>query len=222
SNPHGSLSADETLQPEQIAFLIKRPTEVDSEAPGWLRLLRALFSGIYTVDNMDFVLRDSYMSGHSTRAFDLDRLLHYSFFTPQGLTVHVKGMAALVKFIEARGELFRSLYFHRTVRAIDLTLSDVFPTTVERLLPGNPLDHLDKYLRLTEWSLLGEVELWPDSPDAERRRLGKAWQEILRRQVQWKMAVERTIPFEHGQAELTRIFTEPELVERRGRAQVPA
>ena len=33
---------------------------------------------------MDFVLRDAYMSGYSTRAFDLDRLLHYSAFTQRG------------------------------------------------------------------------------------------------------------------------------------------
>src|SRR5206468_3380869 len=91
-NPHGRLGADEVLQPDQVAFLIKRPSvsepRVISEPgalatgepghesplahargsdlpPRWLHLLRALFSGIYTVDNMDFVLRDSYMSGHS-------------------------------------------------------------------------------------------------------------------------------------------------------------
>src|SRR5262249_52138684 len=198
SNPHGSLSADETLQPEQIAFLIKRPTEVDSEAPGWLRLLRSLFSGVYTVDNMDFVLRDSYMAGHGPRAFDLDRLLHYSFFTPQGLTLHAKGLAALVHFIEARGELFRSLYFHRTVRAIDLTLADLFRPTLDRILSGNPIHHLDRFLALTEWSLLVDVERWRADDDPEVRRLGEAWQAILGRQVRWKMACERTIRFEQG------------------------
>src|SRR5262249_21457703 len=208
SNPHGSLSADETLQPEQIAFLIKRPTEVDSEAPGWLRLLRALFSGIYTVDNMDFVLRDSYMAGHGPRAFDLDRLLHYSFFTPQGLTLHAKGLSALVHFIEARGELFRGLYFHRTVRAIDLTLAELFQTTMQHLFPGSPRDHLDRYRELTEWSVLVDVARWRSDVDPERRRLGEAWQAVLQRRLTWKMACERTIRFEQGQSELTSIFTD--------------
>jgi HD superfamily phosphohydrolase len=94
---------------------------------------------------MDFVLRDSYMSGHGPRAFDLDRLLHYSFFTPDGLTLHVKGLDSLIHFIEARGELFRTLYFHRTVRAIDLSLADVFGPTMKLLFPDNPADHLDRY-----------------------------------------------------------------------------
>jgi HD superfamily phosphohydrolase len=220
-NPHGQLEAHEILQPEQVAFLIKRPTGADSEAPVWLRLLRSLFSGVYTVDNMDFVLRDSYMSGHSTWAFDLDRLLHYTFFTPRGLTLHAKGLDTLVRFIEVRGELFRSLYFHRTVRAIDLSLAEVFGPTVEQLLPGEPLAHLDHYRRLTEWSLLAEVEHWPEAADPHQRQLGEAWQAILQRRLQWKMACERTIRFDVGQAELASIFTDAELVERRVRAQLP-
>src|SRR5207253_1808862 len=133
--------------------------------PVWLRLLRTLFSGVYTVDNMDFVLRDSFMSGHGTSAFDLERLLHYTFFTPQGLTLHAKGLDALMHFVDARGELFRTLYFHRTVRAIDLTMAEIFRPTLELLFPGNPLEHLDDYRRLTEWSLLVAVEQWPEYPD---------------------------------------------------------
>jgi HD superfamily phosphohydrolase len=223
-NPHGRLAADEILQPDQVAFLIKRPTSsLLSEGrqppePRWLQLLQSLFSGVYTVDNMDFVLRDSYMSGHGPRAFDLDRLLHYSFFTPHGLTLHVKGLDSLIHFIEARGELFRTLYFHRTVRAIDLSLADVFTPTMQLLFPGNPLGHLDSYLQLTEWSVLVDVPRWATDADPERRRLGEAWQAILRRQIRWKMACERTIPFEQGQAELASIFTDASLVEQKVRS----
>ena len=133
-------------------------------SPRWLVLLRSLlFSGIYTIDNMDFVLRDAYMSGYSPRAFDLDRLLHYSFFTPQGLTIHDRGADALVRFIGVRAELFRSVYFHRTVRAIDLTLKDLFAASRDWLFPGNPLEHLDDYLHFTESSLLVDVQRWATS-----------------------------------------------------------
>jgi HD superfamily phosphohydrolase len=170
---------------------------------------------------MDFVLRDSYMSGHGAHAFDLDRLLHYSFFTPQGLTLHAKGLDTLLRFIEARGMLFRTLYFHRTVRAIDLTLADVFAATMDLLFPGNPLDDLPRYRRLTEWSLLADVERWAEDADPQRRRLGEAWQAILQRRIRWKMACERTIRFEQGQPELASIFTDAELVAQKVRGQLP-
>ncbi|MFM8287961.1 MAG: HD domain-containing protein, partial [Planctomycetaceae bacterium] len=81
-NPHGRLAPLEELDPAQIGWLIRRPVRGASEAghPDWLVKLRSLFCGIYTVDNMDFVLRDAYMSGYNLKAFDLFRLLHYSFF----------------------------------------------------------------------------------------------------------------------------------------------
>jgi HD superfamily phosphohydrolase len=220
ANPHGRLAEGEVLESEQVAYLIKRPTDARDGVPIWLRLLRSLFCGIYTVDNMDFVLRDSFMSGHGPQAFDLERLLHYSFFTPQGLTLHAKGLSALLRFLEARGELFRNLYFHRTVRAIDLSLADIFGPTMERLFGGNPRDDLDRYRRLTEWSLLVDVERWRAAADPDTRKLGEAWQAILERRIAWRMACERTIRFEQGQPELASIFTDAELVERRVRAQL--
>lgn len=222
ANPHGRLAGHETLQPEQIAFLIKRPTETTADMPLWLRHLRSLFAGVYTVDNMDFVLRDSFMSGHGPQAFDLDRLLHYSFYTPSGLTLHAKGLSTLHSFITARGKLFQSLYFHRTVRAIDLSLQDIFEPTLDLLFPGNPLENLDRYRRLTEWSLLGEVERWPEHADEGRRQLGQAWADILQRRVRWKMACERTIHFGQGESELTSIFTDAILVEHKVRSQLPS
>jgi hypothetical protein len=222
-NPHGMLAATETLQPEQAAFLIKRPADGDaSDAPLWLRLLRSLFSGVYTVDNMDFVLRDSYMAGQGPQAFDLNRLLHYSFFTPHGLTLHAKGLSALERFIEARDKLFRTLYFHRTVRAIDLMLADLFAPTMALLFPGNPLHHLDAYRRLTEWSVLADVERWTEDADPGKRALGERWRAIRERRVTWKMACEKTVHFAQGQAEMANIFTDAELVERKVRAMLPA
>src|SRR6185369_14086413 len=139
-NPNGALEPNETLDPRQISMLITRPKSSGANGdaaspPKWLRFLRSLFSGIYTVDNLDFVLRDAYMSGYNTRAYDLERLLRYSFFSEAGLTIHVRGLDALLRFITVRAELFRSIYFHRTVRAIDLELKDLFGVSRQWLFP---------------------------------------------------------------------------------------
>ena len=75
-----------------------------------------------------------------------------------------QGLSALERFIAVRGDLFRSVYYHRTVRAIDLTLQGLFVDSKADLFPGNPLDHLDEYLRFTEWSLLVRVADWHLSP----------------------------------------------------------
>ena len=228
-NPEGRLQPLEELDPTQIAFLIRRPKKStlkgksdDEGHPDWLRKLRSLFSGIYTVDNMDFVLRDAYMTGLSLKAFDLARLLHYSFFTPEGLTIHARGLPTLIHFIETRANLFRMVYFHRTVRALDLALEELFPETMPHLFQGNPLDNLSAYRLFTESSFLVDVQRWANSDDPALRALGDRWQAILCRRAGWKMAVEKTINFHTTAAERTTIFSEPDLVVRRVRDRLPA
>ena len=228
-NPNGVLEEHETLDPEQITFLIVRPADAaldknSKQEPqiqrsktcgyNWLRLLRSLFSGLYTVDNMDFVLRDAYMTGFSARAFDIDRLLHYSFFTKQGLTVHQKGFATLTRFLSVRAELFRSVYFHRTVRAMDIALGALFAESGSLLFPKNPLEHLDEYLRFTEWSLLVSVARWNKSSNAKKRELYPAWQDFLRRRIPLHLAAETTVLFRAGEREQTSVFADAESLRR--------
>jgi HD superfamily phosphohydrolase len=191
--PNSKLSDGEAINPEQIAWLITRPTDNDTaDKPRWLVMLRSLFCGLYTVDNMDFVLRDAYMSGYSSRVYDLERLLRYTFFSEQGLTIHSRGVNALVRFRQARSELFRAVYFHRTVRAIDKTLEDLFREGKQFLFPGNPLDHMQEYQLFTEWSLLVDVARWHKSDNPAQQALGIRWLRLLHRQVDWELADERT------------------------------
>ncbi|MGD9126748.1 MAG: HD domain-containing protein [Planctomycetia bacterium] len=220
-NPNSALADNETLDPEHITTLITRPKSDDlDQTPHWLRLLRSLFSGIYTVDNMDFVLRDAYMAGYSSRSFDLERLLHYTTFTPAGLTIHERGLASLVRFIAVRGELFQAIYFHRTVRAIDLTLQELFARSKRHLFPGNPVENLEAYRRFTEWSIVVHVTDWLTSQDTELHTLGQAWQRLLRREVPWKMACQRTIFFQPGESERSSVFATPSVFEAAVRDQL--
>ena len=221
-NPNSRMVDGEHLDPQQICFLITRPSAATAgEGPQWLRFLRSLFCGLYTVDNMDFVLRDAYMSGYSQKAFDLDRLLRYSLFTNRGLTIHERGLSALERFIAVRGDLFRSVYYHRTVRAIDLTLQELFVDSKADLFPGNPLEHLDEYLQFTEWSLLVRVADWHRSADPRLRALGERWREFLSRKLHWKMACERMVFFAPGQHEEASVFSDEEVLQRRIRKNLP-
>ncbi|MEQ8789116.1 MAG: HD domain-containing protein [Pirellulaceae bacterium] len=222
-NPNSRLDADEQLDPEQVAWLITRPRGDDEpERPKWLARLRSLLSGIYTIDNMDFVLRDAYMSGYSSRAYDIDRLLHYTFFSEAGLTIHDRGIEALLRFMTVRAELFRSIYFHRTVRAIDLTLADLFGESKQYLLPGSPLENLDAYRELTESSLLVDVARWSRSADTGRRAVGERWRALLERRIPWKMVCQRTRTYSERDPERSSIFSDPQFVEQKLRQHLPA
>lgn len=221
-NPNSRMQESERLDPAQVAWLIQRPkSNAADEGPMWLRFLRSLLSGIYTIDNMDFVLRDAYMTGYSTMSFDMERLLHYSFFSEQGLTIHDRGLNALLRFMAARSELFRAVYFHREVRAIDLQLTDLFAESKDLLFAGNPAENLDAYLDFTEASLLVDVGRWQQSEDARVRSLGQQWHQLLRQQVVWRMVCQRNLVFGEQDSEAASIFSDPDSVERRVRQQLP-
>jgi len=160
-----------------------------------------MLSGIYTVDNLDYVLRDAYMCGVATGAIDVDRLLYYTFFTDKGLTLHKAGLSALNMFLNARLYMYTNVYYHRTTRAIDEHLKELFLDTIATLFPYNPLDNLPGYLELTDWSLLENVRKWGGSKSGPLAALGREWASILAREVKWKMAYDVTLSmrvFEKG------------------------
>jgi HD superfamily phosphohydrolase len=187
-SPSGPFAECEALDPAHVAFLIRMPGLYDAKMPRWLQFLRQLFSGIYTVDNLDYVQRDAFMTGFSLDIVDITRLRFYTFFTKQGLTLHQAGVSALSRFLNARLNLYSNVYFHRTTRALDLHLQEIFRDTMDRLLPVNPIDDLDAYLDCDEWRLFSEVRSWPDSADAQKRKLGREWEKLHRREVKWKMS----------------------------------
>ena len=187
-SPSGYLMDHESIDPQQVAYLIKSPGERRENEHLWLQLLRQLFSGIYTVDNLDYVQRDAYMTGFSLDIVDMARLRYYNFFTHDGLTLHQAGLSALSRFLNARLNLYANVYFHRTTRALDLHLQEIFRDTMNLIVGRSPLEALDEYLNLDEWHLYHTVRNWSSEDHTIKRRLGREWEKLYNRQVKWKMA----------------------------------
>ena len=214
-SPNGEFAKKEKLDPEQIAFLIGKGVQPASTAKKqqWLVFLQPLLSGIYTVDNLDYVMRDAYMCGVAIGAVDIDRLMYYTFFTDKGLTLHKSGLTALNMFLNARLYMYTNVYYHRTTRAIDEHLKELFKDTMAALFPFNPVENLKAYLELTDWSLLEAVRKWDGNGEGPTAALGREWAAILSREVKWKMAYDVTLSmktFEKGKT----IIDARELVSR--------
>lgn len=212
-SPTGEFGKSERLNPEQIAFLIGKGSAASSRLPRWLTFLQPLLSGIYTVDNLDYVLRDAYMCGVAIGPVDIDRLMYYTFFTDKGLTLHKSGLTALNMFLNARLYMYTNVYYHRTTRAIDQHLKELFKDTMAALFPYNPVENLREYLKLTDWSLLEAVRRWGSEENGSTAALGREWAAILAREVKWKMAYDVTLSmrvFEKGKT----IINAAELVKK--------
>jgi uncharacterized protein len=190
-SPSGPFEDGERVDPEWICYLMgKSYTSPTAEHPRWLAHLKPLLSGIYTADNMDYVLRDSYMCGVAVGPIDIERIMYYSFFSEKGLTLDRGGIQAFIMFLNARFYLYTNVYYHRTTRGIDLHLKDIFRDTMRLVFPYDLNKDLAPYLNMTEWTLLEEVARWDHAEDGERRNLGREWRQILARRLKWRMSHE--------------------------------
>ena len=75
------------------------------------------------VDKLDFVVRDTYHTGAEYGYVDIFRLIHMLDVLDENLAVDLGALSALESFILARIESFKSIYFHRVGRAVQIMLA---------------------------------------------------------------------------------------------------
>ena len=201
-SPNGAFEPGEHVDPAHVSYLVRGmeaagedPAQPAAERPPrWVSLLRRALCGAVTVDNMDYVRRDAYMCGVSAGAIDVDRLVYYTFCGEDGLTYHKRALGALRAFLNARFYLYENVYFHRVGGAIDMHLREIFFDTLALVLPRSPLEDMDAYRKVTEWSLFETVDGWCEEPEgSDRRRLGLEWQHIIHRDVKYHAVFEQSV-----------------------------
>jgi HD superfamily phosphohydrolase len=224
-SPSGAFQAGEAIDPEWICYLMgKGYTEPLPHHPKWLKFLKPLLSGVFTADNMDYVLRDAYMCGVAVGPIDIERIIYYSFFSEKGLTLDRGGLQAFIMFLNARFYMYTNVYYHRTTRGIDLHLKEIFNETMQIAFPFDLREDLHPYLHLTEWTLLEEVGRWHGTRDSDARakdkkRLGVEWRHILDRKLKWRMAGEEVL--DQFEVRKGQSFLESNEVVRRVKAFLP-
>jgi uncharacterized protein len=220
-SPSGAFNAGEQIDPEWICYLMgKSYTHPLDSHPRWLSFLKPLLSGVFTADNMDYVLRDSYMCGVAVGPIDIERIIYYSFFSEKGLTLDRSGLQAFTMFLNARFYMYTNVYYHRTTRGIDLHLKEIFGETMQIVFPYDLTKELHPYLHLTEWTLLEDVGRWHDAAEAVRQRLGAEWRMVLDRKLKWRMAGEEVL--DQFEARKGQGFLNAEEVEKRVKQFLPA
>lgn len=212
----------ERIDPAWVSYLIAKPALADPSMPLWVRWLQPLLSGVFTVDNLDYVRRDAYLTGVAVGPVDVERLRRYAFISERGLTLYEPGLAALEMFLTARRFMYQQVYFHRTVRAIDLDLADVFGVSIRAIFgDGSPAERLAAYADLDEYSLLHQAARWARGEDVAASRPGASgtrgarathgtaeprvsgavadgWRAILLRRPSWRAETEIRAEYEAG------------------------
>ncbi|MDG6996812.1 MAG: HD domain-containing protein [Nitrososphaerota archaeon] len=112
------------------------------------RFMNDVIGGGLSVDIMDYLLRDSYFTGVEYGEVDVHRIINSFEVVKDKLAISQASVFAFEALMIARYEMFRAVYFHRTVRAAELML-------VKSMILADKLLHLtnltlDNYLGLTD------------------------------------------------------------------------
>ncbi|MBA2382083.1 MAG: HD domain-containing protein [Chloroflexi bacterium] len=203
-----AFATDEVVDPSWVAFLVSKPALLDPTMPTWVRWLQPLLSGVFTVDNLDYVRRDAWMTGVAVD-IDVERMRRYAFIGERGLTLYEPGLGALEMFLTSRLFLYQQVYFHRTVRAIDLDLAEVFGPSIRAIFGDrSPADALSAYADLDEYGLLHQAARWTRGEELSAAptpgdgtvtaAVAEAWRSILLRRPSWRSEAELRVEYEAG------------------------
>ena len=145
--------------------------------------LGQLVSSQLDVDRMDYLLRDSLMTGAKYGIYDLEWIINALAIDEENDRIYVaaRGLYAVEEYLQARYYMFRQVYFHRTLRSAEAVLRAILrralkllesgetvwyapDTAFEKVLRRNPLA-ITEYLEVDDSDVLFHIKQWQRSPD---------------------------------------------------------
>ncbi|HLA12736.1 MAG TPA: HD domain-containing protein [Pyrinomonadaceae bacterium] len=142
-----------------------------------------LVSSQLDVDRMDYLLRDSLMTGAKYGIYDLEWIINALAIDQASDRIYVaaRGLYAVEEYLQARYYMFRQVYFHRTLRsaeavlrsalkrALDLVSAGVYvwhsSGAFEKILKREQLS-VSEHLEIDDSDVIFHLKRWRDSDDA--------------------------------------------------------
>lgn len=145
--------------------------------------LAQLVSSQLDVDRMDYLLRDSLMTGAKYGIYDLEWIINALAIDEENDRIYVaaRGLYAVEEYLQARYYMFRQVYFHRTLRSAEAVLRSILrralklletghsvwyapETAFEKVLRRNTLT-ITEHLEVDDSDVLFHVKQWQRSGD---------------------------------------------------------
>lgn len=128
--------------------------------------LAQLVSSQLDVDRMDYLLRDSLMTGAKYGIYDLEWIINALAIDEVNDRIYVaaRGLYAVEEYLQARYYMFRQVYFHRTLRSAEAVLKSILRRALKLLQAGEqvwyaPDTAFEKVLRRRSLSITEHLEV---------------------------------------------------------------
>src|SRR5215208_5556549 len=146
--------------------------------------LAQLVSSQLDVDRMDYLLRDSLMTGAKYGIYDLEWVVNALAIDREGDRIYVeaRGLYAVEEYLQARYYMFRQVYFHRTLRSAEAVLRSIIRRALELLEEGKEVWHatgtafekilrrepltIGEHLQIDDSDFVFHIKQWQRSDDS--------------------------------------------------------
>ncbi len=148
----GDLLEDGGVSRDRIADLVRgrRKTKTDAVVSG-------IVAGQVDADKMDYLIRDSFYCGVNYGLVDIHRLINSLEVSGSGLIeFDIAARGALESFLVARYEMFLNVYYHKTVRSVEVLLVKLMHTA-DDLLGLTAFSTPEEFLALDDMSLISRL-----------------------------------------------------------------
>ena len=161
--------------PEKVAAIIEGRFEPAA--------LGQLVSSQLDVDRMDYLLRDSLMTGAKYGVYDLEWIINALTIDEEADRIYVaaRGVYAVEEYLQARYYMFRQVYFHRTLRSAEAVLRSILRRALKLLETGGPVWYaprtafekvlrkqpltITEHLEVDDSDFLFHIKQWQQSED---------------------------------------------------------
>ena len=183
----GDIIEDGGISKNRIANLVRgrRIKKMDSVVSG-------IAAGQVDADKMDYLIRDSFYCGVNYGLVDIHRLIN-SMEISQDYEIHfdLAARGALESFIVARYEMFLNVYYHKTVRSVEVMLIKLI-TAADRVLDLTGFKTPEEFLALDDMSLVSRIRRL-DPSESDDAREASTIMDMLDSRVLYKSAFEKVL-----------------------------
>ena len=125
-----------------------------------LQFMNEVISGALSADMMDYLLRDGYFTGAEHAKIDHHRLTHSLDVYKNKLALDKSSLVNFETMMISRYQMFKAVYFHKTVRAGEVMLLEAMDLAEGEL--GLSSMNLDEYLQLSDDVILAKLLNLPE------------------------------------------------------------
>ena len=125
-----------------------------------MQYLNEIISGALSADMMDYLLRDGYFTGAEHAKIDHHRLTHSLDVYKNKLALDKSSLVNFETMMISRYQMFKAVYFHKTVRAGEVMLLEAMDLAEGEL--GLSSMNLDEYLQLSDDVILAKLLNLPE------------------------------------------------------------